>query len=132
MQYLTREDLLDLHTYVVIRYGGLFGIASQDKLNMVLHAPRQELFGTQLYRDVCGKAAALMYFIIKNHPFVSGNNTTALLAMLRFLEINGLHLHQHIDAAALSGLVRALNRSEMNREGLESWLRDNALPRRTE
>ncbi len=127
MHYLTKDDLLDLHAYVITRYGGLMGIASQDKLNSVLNAPHQQMFGADLYSDVCGKAAALMYLIIKNHPFVSGNNTTALIAMLRFLEINGCSLLPTVDGAELTALIHALNRSALSREGLEHWLRTNIL-----
>ena len=32
MNYLTKDDLLDLHIYAVTCYGGRLGIASQDRL----------------------------------------------------------------------------------------------------
>lgn len=125
IEYLTREDLLDLHTYVVTRYGGLMGIASQDGLGSVLHAPRQAMFGMELYPDVCSKAAVLMYRIIKNYPFVSGNEGTALIALLRFLEINGFALRHDVSNGDLIRLIYALSNSDMDRESLENWLRDN-------
>jgi death-on-curing protein len=127
MQYLTREELLDLHAYIIMRYGGLMGIKSQDRLITALHAPRQEMFGAELYPDVYSKAAALAYFIIKNHPFVSGNDGTALMAMIRFLQINGLELRSDVGAGELVWLIRALNHSDISREGLEHWLRENAM-----
>jgi death-on-curing protein len=127
MEYLTREDLLDLHAYIVMRYGGLMGIKSQDRLTTALHAPHQAMFGAELYPDVYSKAAALAYFIIKNHPFVSGNDGTALIAMMRFLQINGLQLRPDIGTGELIWLIRALNHSDISREGLEHWLRENAM-----
>jgi death-on-curing protein len=125
MHYLTREELLDLHAYVILTYGGLVGIKSQDRLTSVINAPRQQMFGAELYPDVCSKAAVTAYMIIKNHPFVSGNDATAVLAMLRFLEINELTLRPDIGSGELIWLVRALNHSDMDREGLDNWLRDN-------
>lgn len=101
------------------------GIASQDRLVSVLQAPRQEMFGMQLYPDLWSKAAVLMYHIIKNYPFVSGNEGTALIAMLRFLHINGFRLRHDIGNGELIYVTRALSNSDMDREALENWLREN-------
>jgi death-on-curing protein len=125
MNYLTREELLDLHAYAVERYGGLLGIKSQDRLLTVVNAPRQELFGVELYPDVCAKAAALVYLIVKSHPFVGANEATALLALLRFLEVNGVALKSEISSSELVYVFRALSNSDMDKEGLEQWLRDS-------
>lgn len=125
MNYLTREELLDLHAYAVERYGGLLGIRSQDRLLSVLNAPRQEMFGTELYPDVISKAAVLVYLLIKSHPFVGANEVTALLALLRFLELNGVALKPEISSAELAHVFRALSNSAMDKEGLERWLRDS-------
>lgn len=127
IQYLTQDDLLDLHVYIINTYGGLLGIASQDRLTTVLSAPRQQMFGTELYPDLCSKAAVMTFLIIKNHPFVSGNDGTALIALLRFLEINGQTLRADIGSGELVWLVRALVHSDMDREGLEEWLRSNLV-----
>ncbi len=125
MQYLSKEDLLDLHTYAVTRYGGLLGISSQDRLQTALHAPCQKLFGVEVYTDVCSKGAALTYLLIKGRPFVEGNEVTALMALLRFLAINNASLRAEIDDGDLFWLVRAINYSDLDKEGLEQWLRDN-------
>ncbi len=127
MQYLTKEQLLDLHTYAVTRYGGLLGIASQDRLQTVLNAPRQKMFGVELYPDLCSKAAALMYLLVKSRPFVDGNEVTALMAFLRFLDINDAMLRFNISAGELVWLVRALSHSDLDKEGLDQWLRDSLV-----
>lgn len=127
MHYLTQDELLDLHTYTVTRYGGLLGIASQDRLTSVLNAPHQTMFHSELYPDICSKAAAMTYLLIKSHPFVSGNNSTALMAMLRFLEMNGLTLRPEIGSGELLWLIRALIHSDIDREGLEAWLRTSVM-----
>lgn len=125
MIYLTRDDLLDLHAFAVERYGGLMGIKSQDRLLTALSAPRQEMFGAELYPDLASKASALVYLLVKSHPFLGANDTTALLALLRFLEVNGAALRPEIGAAELAYVFRALNHSDMDKEGLEQWLRDS-------
>ena len=127
MNYLTSEELLDLHAYVLTRYGGLLGIASQDRLRTALDAPRQEMFGAELYPDLSSKAAAMTYMLIKSRPFVGGNECTALMALLRFLNLNGAALRYDIGHSELFWLIRALNHSDMDKERLESWLRDSLV-----
>ena len=128
MNYLSKEDVLDLHAYVVTRYGGLLGIQSQDRLHTALNAPTQTMFGAELYPDMPSKAAAMTYLLVKSRPFLGGNEGTALMALLRFLAINGVELHPEIGPDELFGLIRSLNHSELDKEGLEDWLRRNVLP----
>lgn len=127
MHYLTKEELLDLHIYAVMRYGGRLGISSQDRLQTVLNAPCQKMFGVELYPDVWSKGAVLTYLLIKSRPFVGGNELTALMALLRFLELNDAALHRSIEDGDLFWLIRAINYSDLDKEGLEQWLRDNVL-----
>lgn len=124
MNYLTKDELLDLHTYVVTRYGGRLGIASQDRLIGAVDAPRQVLFETELYPDLPSKGAALIFLLLKNRPFLSNNEGTALMALLRFLDINGAALRSDIGDAELLWLVRAVSYSDLDKAGIESWLRD--------
>jgi death-on-curing protein len=125
MNYLTKDELLDLHAYVVTRYGGRLGIASQDRLTSAVDTPRQVLFETELYPDLPSKAAVLTFLLLKNRPFLGGNEGAALMALLRFLSINGAALRDDVSDSELIWLVRAVNHSDLDKEGLEGWLRDN-------
>lgn len=123
MQYLTKDDILDLHVYAVTRYGGRMGIASDDRLTTVLDAPRQILFEAELYPDLPSKAAALMFLMIKSRPFLSANESTALLSMMRFLALNNVALSDDVVDAELLWLVRSISNSDLDRDGVEHWLR---------
>jgi death-on-curing protein len=125
MRYITKDELLDLHAYVVTRYGGRLGIASQDRLSSAIDAPRQVLFETELYPDLPSKAAALTFLLLKNRPFLGGNEGVALMALLRFLAINDAALRDDVGDAELIWLVRAVNYSDLDKAGVETWLRDN-------
>nr|WP_278276555.1 type II toxin-antitoxin system death-on-curing family toxin [Anaerobranca gottschalkii] len=48
--------------------------------------------GEELYKTVQMKAAKLGYYLIRNHPFVDGNKRIGLLAMITFLELNGIEV----------------------------------------
>ncbi len=127
MHYLTCNELLDLHAYALERYGGLLGIKSQDRLQTVVQTPSQQLFGAELYSDLTSKAAILVYLLVKSHPFLDANELTALLALLRFLELNGAALHPEVAEAELTATFLALKHSDLDKEGLEQWLRERVL-----
>jgi death on curing protein len=122
MNYLTRDDLLDLHIFAVERYRGRMGIRSQDRLLAALHAPRQVMFGAELYPDLPSKVAVLGFMLLKNRPFNAGNEATALLAMLRMLEINRWPIGDGFPHR-LAAVLRAVLNSELDRDELTDWLR---------
>ena len=122
MYYLTRDQLLDLHTFAVERYGGRMGIRSQDRLLAVVNAPQQVMFGAELYPDLAGKAAALGFMILKNRPFNGGNEATALLGMLRMIAANGYQIDEQFPRR-LAEVTRDVLRSQRDRDDLADWLR---------
>jgi len=123
MRYLTNDDILDLHTFAIERWGGRLGIRSQDQLLNALHAPQQVLFGEEVYTSVASKGAALAFQLLKNRPFVDGNEASALLVLLRFLHINDVALNDTAPEAIAEALERVL-RSELDRDGLATWLEE--------
>ncbi|GAB4213057.1 MAG: type II toxin-antitoxin system death-on-curing family toxin [Roseiflexaceae bacterium] len=125
--YLSKEELLDLHAFVLTRYGGRLGISSQDRLTSALDAPRQVMFGAELYPDIPSKAAALTFLLLKNRPFVKGNQGTALIALLRFLALNGTSLREDVAAADLLALIRSVDQSNSDKDALEEWLRERVV-----
>lgn len=128
MRYLSKHDLMDLHAYVMLRYGGRLGVKSQDKITTALLAPQQVMFGAEMYQDLPSKAAALAFSLLKSRPFVSGNEATALIAVLRFLALNSADLDEETQADELAELIRSVGRSETSKNGLESWLRQRIRP----
>ena len=57
-------------------------------LNGILASVEQTFGGSELYPSVEEKAANLLYFLIKDHPFVDGNKRIASLLFVWFLEKN--------------------------------------------
>jgi len=70
------------------RAGSLFGRERDGTLSGALHAVFQTFGGKDLYPTLEGKAAHLLYFLVKNHPFVDGNKRIAAILFLWFLEKN--------------------------------------------
>ncbi len=88
MNLLTLEQLLQLHVLVIRQSGGADGLRDLGRLESVIAAQTQEVFGEELYRGVFEKAAALCRGIIADHPFTDGNKRTGMLVALTFVEIN--------------------------------------------
>jgi len=70
------------------RAGSLFGQERDKSLAGSLHAVFQTFGGKDLYPTLEEKAAHLLYFLVKNHPFVDGNKRIAATLFLWFMEKN--------------------------------------------
>ncbi|KAF0125140.1 MAG: filamentation induced by cAMP protein fic [Elusimicrobia bacterium] len=68
--------------------GGLFGLEKDRSLRSSVAAIYQTFGGRDLYPSAEEKAAALLYFMVKNHSFVDGNKRIAAAVFLWFLEKN--------------------------------------------
>jgi len=81
-----RKTVARLREYY--RAGSLFGRERDGSLSGALHAVFQTFEGKDLYPTLEEKAAHLLYFLVKNHPFVDGNKRIAAILFLWFLEKN--------------------------------------------
>lgn len=68
--------------------GELFGVERGNSLQRVLGAIGQSFGGLELYPSIESKAAHLLYFLIKDHPFVDGNKRIGSLLFIWFLQRN--------------------------------------------
>lgn len=66
----------------------IFGCESENGLQAILGNLEQTFGGRELYPSIEEKAAHLIYFIIKNHPFVDGNKRIASLLFILYLDKN--------------------------------------------
>jgi death-on-curing protein len=69
-------------------YGGLKGVLNAGLLQSALEAPKASFGGAQVYKTVFDKAAAYLFHISRNHPFVDGNKRTASMVSIAFLDAN--------------------------------------------
>jgi prophage maintenance system killer protein len=81
----------------------LFGQARGEGLAAILGSIEQTMFGEPLYASRELKAAHLLYFVIKDHPFSDGNKRIGSLLFLLYLQQEGMALH--INATALTALA---------------------------
>lgn len=89
MRYLSKEDILQIHSMAIDETGGMHGIRDLSAILSSEIAPRQKVFGKELYSTVFLKAAVYARDIILNHPFLDGNKRTGMAVAFVFLEDNG-------------------------------------------
>jgi len=70
--------------------GELFGVEQGNRLGGILVGVFQTVGGADVYPTIADKAAHLLYFLVKDHPFVDGNKRIGAALFLRFLEKNRL------------------------------------------
>jgi death-on-curing protein len=87
--FLTLDDLLESHAEQIATYGGATGIRDAGLLESARAQPEAQFSGQYLHTDLFEMAAAYLYHIVLNHPFLDGNKRVGLEAALIFLEING-------------------------------------------
>ena len=78
----------------------IFGHERGQGLAGILGAVRQSFAGQDLYPTIEEKAAHLLYFVIKDHPFTDGNKRIGSFLFLLFLQLN-----QHRSAVDDKGMV---------------------------
>ena len=102
--------------------GDLFGKKRDDSFDGALKSIYQSFSGKELYPTVSEKAANLLYFIIKDHPFYDGNKRIGSLLFIMFLTINDYHLTENgetkISDRALTALALLIAESEPSEKEL--------------
>ncbi len=71
----------------------------------------QSFDGKDLYPSVEEKAAHLLYFMVKNHPFVDGNKRSGAFALVWYLRASGI-LHLNLTPGALTSLTLLVAESD--------------------
>lgn len=102
-----------------VKGGELFGKPRNSSFKGSIESIYQSYDGEDLYKTVAEKAAHLLYFVIKDHPFYDGNKRIGSLLFIVFLTINGENLAKNGETkisdralTALALLIAESNPSE--------------------
>jgi death-on-curing protein len=109
-----------MHRLLFQETGGSEGIMDEGLLDSALNAPFQTFDGEDVYKTIPAKAAKLGFLLINNHPFIDGNKRIGTLAMLVFLEINGIEIKCMDDELIKHGL--GLAEGKVDTKSLLGWI----------
>jgi death on curing protein len=126
--FLTLDEVIEIHRDMIERYGGSAGIRDEGLLESAVAMP-QAGFGEQyLHSSIFEMAAAYLFHIVKNHPFVDGNKRTGAMAAFTFLKLN--HLTVNASEIKFEGLVRGVAEGKVGKEKIAEFFRKNSKRRR--
>ncbi len=92
IEFLTLVEIIEIHKNQIELYGGSSGIRDLSLLSAAISIPKSTFNGKYLYVDLFDMAAAYIYHLCQNHPFVDGNKRVALVSGLVFLDFNNISI----------------------------------------
>ena len=116
--FVSTSMLLSIHARQIERFGGTSGVRDQGLLESALAQPQATFGGQFLHPKISEKAAAYLYHIAMNHPFIDGNKRTAFAVADTFLRLNGWTLNLTDDRAY--DLVMQVAQGTMTKEELST------------
>ena len=122
VRFLTTEEVLHAHDRQIERYGGGTGMRDAGLLESALAQPQMSFGGEYAHPSLFEMAAAYLFHIVSNHPFVDGNKRTGLAAALTFLGRNGIFIRRGTDA--LFELTKSVACGELDKPAVAQRLEE--------
>ncbi|NIH77275.1 death-on-curing protein [Ochrobactrum sp. P20RRXII] len=123
IDFHSRAFIEALHQEQLRLHGGAAGIRDSGLLDSALAPPLQkEVYGDP---DIFDLAAAYLFGVLKNHPFVDGNKRTGLAAADLFLYFTGFSLEAVQED--IIQLVLMVSTSEIDEAGAAAFFRDHTV-----
>lgn len=119
--HLTVDMVREIHLEAITQHGGSDGVREMALLESAVAAPQASFGGKSVYADLVEVAAAYLFFLCRNHPFIDGNKRAALGAALVFLRLNGLSPVK--DGQAWEDLTLDVASSKVDRDQTTTRLR---------
>lgn len=124
-KFVDIEQAIAIHKFLIEKYGGSLGLRDKGLLESALAQPQASFFGESLHPTIAEQAAAYLYHICKNHPFIDGNKRAAFGVMIAFLEVNNCSLN--LANNQLYNLVLDVAESKIDKLQLIEAIRQNLI-----
>ena len=122
--YLERDEVLEIHEYLLEKFGGMPGVRDEGLLESALAQPRQTFDGQDIYPTASQKAARYAFGIVNNHPFADGNKRTGAACLGAFLRGNGYRFKPR--SAEFYEKIIAVADGSLDFDGLVAWVESQA------
>lgn len=109
-----------IHDDQIEYFGGSLGVRDYGLLESAIAQPQASFSGQLLHANIYTQAAAYLYHITMNHPFIDGNKRTAFAVMDTFIRINR-HSLIISDQEAYDLVIKVATR-QLNKQDLSQYL----------
>ena len=124
--FLTLHEIVAIHQDQIARYGGSDGVRDWGLLQSALAMPPAAFGGRFVHADLCEMAAAYLFHLVQNHPFVDGNKQVGAVVADVFLALNKIRLTAGQDA--YFDLVLSVASGETAKSTVAEFFRENTEP----
>ena len=121
--FLTFAEIIEIHDYQISRVGGAAGVRDIELLKSAIGMPSATFGGEFLHPSVIEMAAAYLYHLVENHPFVDGNKRVGAMAALIFLDMNGFEFDASDED--FTAMVLKVASGEMMKSEISLFLRQH-------
>src|SRR5574343_484123 len=121
IQFLALNEIMLIHQNQIELNGGSLGVRDHGLLDSALAQPESTFSGSYLHSDIYSMAAAYLYHLVMNHPFIDGNKRVATVSALIFLEMNDYELE--VDEDRLFDTVMKVASNKLNKNELIEFFR---------
>ena len=122
--FLTLDEVLAIHADQIERYGGGLGLRDLGLLQSAIAQPPATFDGQLLHATLFDMAAAYLFHLAENHPFVDGNKRVGIAAALVFLELNDCEIN--VDEDLLAEFVLEVAQGRADKAAISKFFRDHA------
>jgi death-on-curing protein len=119
--WLREEMIFAIHDQQIAEHGGLAGVRDMASVQSALARPRN--LAAYDEPDAAALAAAYAYGLARSHGFLDGNKSTAYVAALVFLLVNGCEFTGS-DVESID-VMMALVAGRIEEAVLAAWFRDD-------
>jgi len=124
-QFLPLAKVLELHERQIRLYGGESSIRDMNLLESALAMPMSGIGDKYFHSFPFEMAAAYLFHIVQNHPFVDGNKRTGAITALVFLALNDIEVDMPEDV--FERFVRAVAKGEIQKPEIAKFLTERNI-----
>ena len=122
--FLDMDRVMRLHRSLIEHYGGVDGTRDVNLLHSAISQPQAAFGGNYLHAFPYEMAAAYLFHIVQNHPFLDGNKRTGAAAAIVFLAMNDIEIDS--DEQGLVDLTMDVATGKSGKEEIAEFFRAHA------
>lgn len=119
--FLTLDEVLEIHDFQIDRFGGASGLRDGKLLDSAIAMPSSTFGGAYLRPTLAEMAAAYLFHLVENHPFVDGNKRVGAMAAVVFLDLNGVEFTANDDE--FTAMVLLVASGKMQKTEISSFFK---------